>query len=117
MSGTPRSQNNHEKQKENWRNNTSQLKILLQRQNNQNNMELAKDTYTYTQRYSILMYTYKFFESESCSVVSNPVQPHGLSGILQAGMLEWAAMLSSGGSSQPRDRTQVSHIAGGSFTS
>ena len=25
-------------------------------------------------------------------------------------------MLSSGGSSQPRDRTQVSHIAGGFFT-
>ena len=31
-------------------------------------------------------------------------------GILQAGILEWVAMTSSRGSSQPRDRTQVSHI-------
>ena len=32
-------------------------------------------------------------------------------GILQARILEWVAMPSSGGSSQPRDRTQVSCIA------
>ena len=37
-------------------------------------------------------------------------------GILQARILEWAAMPSSRGSSQPRDWTQVSHIAGGFFT-
>ena len=37
-------------------------------------------------------------------------------GILQARILEWVAMPSSRGSSQPRDRTQVSHLAGGSFT-
>ena len=37
-------------------------------------------------------------------------------GILQARKLEWVAMLSSRGSSQPRDQTQVSQIAGGSFT-
>ena len=37
-------------------------------------------------------------------------------GILQARMLEWVAMTSSRGSSQPRDATQVSHIAGGFFT-
>ena len=36
--------------------------------------------------------------------------------ILQAGILEWVAMLSSRGSSQPRDRTQVSHTAGRFFT-
>ena len=36
-------------------------------------------------------------------------------GILQARRLEWAAMPSSRGSSQPRDRTQVSHIAGGLY--
>ena len=34
-------------------------------------------------------------------------------GILQATTLEWVAMPSSRGSSRPRDRTQVSHIAGG----
>ena len=38
-------------------------------------------------------------------------------GILQAGLLEWVAFPFSRGSSQPRDRTQVSHIASGRFAS
>ena len=38
-------------------------------------------------------------------------------GILQARILEWVAVPFSRGSSQPRDRTQVSHIAGGFYTS
>ena len=38
-------------------------------------------------------------------------------GILQARILEWVAMPSSRRSSKPRDRTQVSHIAGRFFTS
>ena len=38
-------------------------------------------------------------------------------GILQARILEWVAFPFSEGSSQPRDQTQVSHIAGGFFTS
>ena len=37
--------------------------------------------------------------------------------ILQARILEWVAFLFSRGSSQSRDWTQVSHIAGGFFTS
>ena len=37
-------------------------------------------------------------------------------GIHQARILEWVAMLSYRGSSQPRDQTQVSCIAGGIFT-
>ena len=37
-------------------------------------------------------------------------------GILQARILEWVAMPSFRGSSQPKDRIQVSHIAGGFFT-
>ena len=37
-------------------------------------------------------------------------------GILQAIILEWVAVPSSWGSSQPRGRTQVSNIAGGFFT-
>ena len=37
-------------------------------------------------------------------------------GILQAGLLEWVAIPFSRGSSQPRDGTQVSHIAGEFFT-
>ena len=38
-------------------------------------------------------------------------------GILQARILEWVAFPFSRGSSQPRDQTQVSHIADGFFTS
>ena len=37
-------------------------------------------------------------------------------GILQARLLEWVAMPSSGRSSQLRDQTRVSHIAGGFFS-
>ena len=38
-------------------------------------------------------------------------------GLLQARILELVAFPFSRGSSQPRDQTQVSHIAGGFFTS
>ena len=37
-------------------------------------------------------------------------------GIFQARVLEWVAISFSRGSSRPRDRTQVSHIAGRHFT-
>ena len=40
-----------------------------------------------------------------------------VNGILQARILEWVAFPFSRGSSQPRDRTQVSHVAGGFFAS
>ena len=36
-------------------------------------------------------------------------------GIIQESILEWVAMPSSRGSSQPRERTQVSYIAGRFF--
>ena len=52
-------------------------------------------------------------KSESCLVMSDSLQAHG---ILQARILDWVAFPFSRGSSQPRDRTQVSHIAGGFFT-
>ena len=49
------------------------------------------------------------------------LQAHGLyntvHGILQARILEWVAFPFSRGSSQPRDWTQVSHMAGRFFTS
>ena len=55
---------------------------------------------------------------ESRLAVSDSLQPHGLvHGILQARILEWAAFPFSRGSSQPRDQTQASRIAGGFFTS
>ena len=57
-------------------------------------------------------------ESESHSVMSNSLQPHGLYSlpILQAEILKWVAVPFSRGSSQLRNRTQVSHIAGRLFT-
>ena len=57
-------------------------------------------------------------ENESHSFVSDPLWPHGLyvHGILQARILEWVAFPFSRGSSQPRDQTRVSCIAGGFFT-
>ena len=41
--------------------------------------------------------------------------PWTVHGIIWARILEWAAFPFSRGSSQPRDQTQVSHIAGGCF--
>ena len=38
-------------------------------------------------------------------------------GILQARIMEWVAFFFSRGSFQHRDQTQVSHVAGGLFTS
>ena len=49
--------------------------------------------------------------SMDCSPPGSSVQ-----GVLQARILEWVAMPSSRGSSQPRDQIQVSCIAGGFFT-
>ena len=57
--------------------------------------------------------------SESRSVMSDSLQPHGLytvHGILQAKIPEWEVFPFSRGSSQPRDQTQVSRIAGRFFT-
>ena len=63
---------------------------------------------------SVYFYFWKWSESESHSVVSYSLQPLG---ILQVRMLKWVAFPFSRGSSQPRDQTQASHIAGGFFTS
>ena len=64
-------------------------------------------------------------ESESPSVMSDSLAPHRLyvacqafsvHRILQARILEWVAIPFSKGSSQPRNGTQVSCIAGRFFT-
>jgi len=54
--------------------------------------------------------------TQLCPTLCDPMDYTG-HGILQARILEWIAVSFSRGSSQPRDRTQVSHIAGGFFTS
>ena len=57
--------------------------------------------------------------TQSCPTLCNPVDcsPPGSSvhEILQARILEWVAISFSRGSFQPRDRTQVSRIAGRHF--
>ena len=54
--------------------------------------------------------------TQLCLTLCN-LMDYTVHGILQARILEWVAFPFSRGSSQPRDRTQVSHIAGGFFTS
>ena len=58
--------------------------------------------------------------AQSCPTLCNPMDcsPAGSSvhGLLQARILEWVAIPISRRTSQPRDRTQVSCIAGGFFT-
>ena len=50
--------------------------------------------------------------AQSCLTLWDPME-YIVHGILQARILEWVAFPFSRRSSQPRDRTQVSHIAGG----
>ena len=52
--------------------------------------------------------------TQLCLTLADPID-YTVHGILQARILEWVAFLFSRGSSQPRDRTQVSYMAGGFF--
>ena len=54
--------------------------------------------------------------AQSCLTLCDPMD-YTVHGILQARILEWVAIPFSRGSSQPRDQTHVSCIAGRSFTS
>ena len=54
--------------------------------------------------------------AQSCRTPCDPMD-YRVHGIFQARILEWVAFAFSRGSSQPRDRTQVFHIAWGFFTS
>ena len=54
------------------------------------------------------------WKSLSCVCLCDP-EDCTVRGILQARILEWVAFPFSRGSSQPRDQTQVSRIAGGFF--
>ena len=53
--------------------------------------------------------------SYSCDPMDCSPPGSSVHGIFQAGILEWVAMPFSRGSSQPRDQTQVSRVAGGCF--
>ena len=54
--------------------------------------------------------------TQSCPILCHPMDCT-VHGIPQARILEWVAFPFSRGSFQPRDRTHVSHITGGFFTS
>ena len=54
--------------------------------------------------------------AQLCPIFCDPMD-YTVPGILQARILGWVAFLFSRGSSQLRDQTQVSCIAGGFFTS
>ena len=54
--------------------------------------------------------------AQSCLTICHPMD-YTVHGILQVRVLEWVAFPFSRGSSQPRDRTQASHIAGRLLTS
>ena len=54
--------------------------------------------------------------TQSCLTLCDPID-YTVHGIPQARILEWVAFPFSRWSSQPRDGTQVSRIAGGLFTS
>ena len=55
-------------------------------------------------------------DAQSCLTLCDPMH-YTVHGILQARILEWVAFPISRGSSQTRDRTQISCIAGRFFTS
>ena len=54
--------------------------------------------------------------AQLCPALCDPMD-YTVHGILQTRILEWVAFPFSSGSSQPRDQTQASHIAGGFFAS
>ena len=66
------------------------------------------------------MYTHflSLFKVKVVQLCLTPCDPMDYTdhGILQVRILKWTAFAFSRGSSQPRDQTQVSHIAGGFFT-
>ena len=66
--------------------------------------------------FPIVLKIWKVKVAQSCLTLCDPMD-HVVHGILQARILEWVADPFSRGSSQPRDWTQVSCIAGGFFTS
>ena len=66
--------------------------------------------------YKLLITSLKVKIAQSCLTLCDPMDSTG-HGILQVRILEWVTFPFSRGSSQPRDQTHVSRIAGRYFTS
>ena len=75
-----------------------------------------KHTFEQDELFCYLITEVKVKVVQSCPTLCDPMD-YTVHGILQARILEWIAIPSSRGPSQPRDWTQVSNIAGRSFTS
>ena len=88
------------------------LKILKKKKKSIS-LKLGKDHYLILSQVKVLV-------AQSCPTLCNPMDcsPPGYTvhGIFQARILEWVPISFSRGSSQPRHRTWVSHIAGRFFT-
>ena len=69
---------------------------------------------------TIIKSSFSFLVAQSCLTLCDPMDcslpGSSVHGIFQARVLEWVAISFSKGSSQPRDGTRVSHIAGRCFT-
>ena len=72
-------------------------------------------TFIYVKKYGLTLIVCMKV-AQSCPTLCDPSE-YTVHGSLQAWILEWVAFPFSRGSSQLRDWTQVSHIAGGFFTS
>ena len=80
-------------------------------------LALARGFFTTSATWEALLLTWSEVKvTQLCPTLCNPMG-YAVYGILQARILEWVAFPFSRGSSQPRDQTQVSWIAGGFFTS
>ena len=77
---------------------------------------VIKMTLSYKHSFTYCESEVKVKVAQSCPTLWDPVD-YTVHGILQARILEWVAFPFSRESSQPRDQTQVSSIAGGFFTS
>ena len=64
-----------------------------------------------------ILYQLSYARSQKKWKLLSHVQLFAIPGILQARIPEWVVFPFLRGSSKPRDQTQVSHIAGGFFTS
>ena len=86
----------------------SQTEIKIARRNI-NNLRYVDDTILVAEKVKVKV-------AQSCLALCNPMG-YAVHWILQARILEWVAFPFFRGSSQPRDRTQVSHVAGRFLTS
>ena len=85
----------------------SQTEIKIARRNI-NNLRYVDDTILVAEKVKVKV-------AQSCLALCNPMG-YAVHWILQARILEWVAFPFFRGSSQPRDRTQVSCIASRFFT-